>query len=74
METLKKLAEWREQEAAQALSQHQLKVQSEQLQLDDLKRYYNDYLSTIDEQKSLERQELINYRSFSQQLAQTIKQ
>ncbi len=74
METLKKLAEWREQEAAQALSQHQLKVQSEQLQLDDLKRYYNDYLSTIDEQKSLERQELINYRSFCQQLAQTIKQ
>lgn len=74
METLKKLAEWREKDAAQALSQHKIKVQTEQQQLDDLCQYYDNYLSTIDEQKSLDRQELINYRSFCQQLAKTIRQ
>jgi flagellar export protein FliJ len=72
MQTLKKLAEWREREAAAAVSQQQIHLTAEQQQLKNLQSYYQDYLVTIDQQKQLARSELLNYRNFCQQLAHTI--
>lgn len=74
LQTLKKLATWSEDEAARLLGEVQAKLQAEQQQVDGLKHYYQEYLATIDQQKALSRHELINYRHFCTQLAQTIKQ
>lgn len=72
--TLKKLAQWKEQDAASAFNQQRLRLQSEQQQLKDLESYYRDYLQTIARQTQVAREDLLNYRNFCQQLAQTIDQ
>ena len=74
LQTLKKLAAWSERDASRALNEVQARLQMEQAQLEGLKLYYQDYLVTIDQQKALTSQELISYRQFCIQLAQTIKQ
>ena len=74
MGTLKKLALWRERDAATAVGDQQGRLQLEQQQLRDLQSYYQDYLSTIDQQKDLDPIALINYRNFCHQLSQTINQ
>ena len=72
METLRKLAQWRERDAAAAMREQQSRLQVEEQQLQELRDYYHGYLNTIDQQKTLGRVELINYRNFCYQLAQTI--
>jgi len=72
--TLKKLAEWREKDAATAVGKQQQRLQAEHQQLHDLQHYYQGYLTTIDDQTKIATAELVNYRSFCQQLFQTIRQ
>jgi len=72
--TLNKLVGWKERDAAAAVGQQQARLQAEQQQLKDLRHYYRDYMQVIDQQKTLSRSELLNYRGFCQQLAKTIRQ
>lgn len=70
-----KLAERREQRAARQLSEHRLLVESENQQLKQLQRYYQDYVERIERQKDrVSVQEVITYREFSHRLADAQRQ
>jgi flagellar protein FliJ len=74
MQTLRMIAERKEQEAAKKLSQHNALINAEEQQLQDLDNYAKQYLHSYSERKlDVRPQELIAYSSFIQRLAQACK-
>lgn len=74
LDTVHKLAERAEHKAARQLEAQQHQLRQEQAQVDQIMDYHRDYISLIEQQKSLHVSELMAYRDFTQNLSRSITQ
>lgn len=74
LDIVRKLAQQKEQQAAQGLLGHRQRLEIESQQLEQLQSYHTDYLLRIEQQKQTSVADVITYRDFSHRLASAVQQ
>lgn len=72
LKLVKNLAERKEQQAAKLLAEFNTAIANEKSQLRELQTYYADYLGEIKSKRSMSPLELMNYRHFSREIADSV--